>query len=136
MAWTVFLGRHFNWPLLLLIVFSVFPIFSNANSVSYSEWSSLKDIYNSTNGDYWVWKPASFGATWNFSSFEFNDPCQNDWQGVVCTCTTPTACAITSLNLNSYNLSGFLPSFVGNLSALQHISLHNNRIGGEDFDCE
>ncbi|KAF8010193.1 hypothetical protein BT93_J0967 [Corymbia citriodora subsp. variegata] len=50
-------------------------------------------------------------------------PCK--WNGVKCMGDT-----VVSLSLSNQNLTGFLPSIFGNLSALRHINLRNNNLSG------
>lgn len=119
---------------LLIVVALLGSELSNANSVSLSEWSTLKDIFNTTIGLYWKWKSIADGNHWNFTNYEYNDPCNGRWQGVNCTCSLPADnCTVTGLALGHYNLTGYLPNRVGNLTNIKFLNLSGNSIGGKPF---
>lgn len=120
------------WVLIILVLFNLES--SNANSVSKAEWSTLEDIFSTTFGIYWIWKPIADGNHWNFTDYQFNDPCGGRWQGVSCACSLPANnCTISDLALGNYNLSGQLPTKVGNLTNLKFLNLSANNIGGKLF---
>ncbi|KAJ4750464.1 Leucine-rich repeat protein kinase family protein [Rhynchospora pubera] len=58
------------------------------------------------------------------------DPCSphgNSWTGVVCSVSENR---VESLNLTNAGLSGFLPTEIANMTALQHIQLSGNNLSG------
>ena len=80
------------------------------------ECQALQDLYDSTNGPGWT----------NHSNwFVTTTPCW-DWVGVSCAAGTN----VTGLNLYGNNLSGILPTSIGNLTALQSMDLASNQITG------
>ncbi|PWA65830.1 protein kinase domain-containing protein [Artemisia annua] len=67
--------------------------------------------------------PQGHMTSWNDSSMDF---CQ--WQGVTC---SPRHQRVTILDLSSRGLRGSLSPFIGHLSFLKMIHLHNNSFSGE-----
>ncbi|CAO2815177.1 unnamed protein product [Amaranthus hypochondriacus] len=66
-------------------------------------------------------------ADWN------GDPClprQNSWTGVTCSQTLDLLVRVSSLNLTGLGLTGSLSTTLGNLSAISHIWLGNNKLSG------
>jgi Leucine-rich repeat (LRR) protein len=97
----------------------------------------LHNLYTSSNGDHWIWKPQSSQPRWNFSTSTVN-PCSTDsqtWQGI--TCDKPPSscqqaqdiCHIIDLSLVEFNLTGALPS-LSNLTKLQTLLLDSNYLQG------
>lgn len=82
------------------------------------EYLALYDFYNATNGKDWTWFTHSgTGNPWSFASYQ--NPCTSHWQGVSCIQTSaPATYHVSTLELNSHNLRGRLPSSMGNLSKL------------------
>ena len=67
-----------------------------------SEYSALKDLYDSTGGEYWTYNGATDGH-WNFSDPQ---PCvPTPWAGLTCD-SSDTSLII--LNLDGFNLTGSL----------------------------
>jgi hypothetical protein len=107
-----------------------------------AEVEDLQTLYNSTQGDLWIWSKVSSRPKWNFTISSTGDylrnPCADDnavWQGVSCS-GTPVICAQTSrichivaIDLSSYNLGGNLPAYLTNIY-LTELQVRNNRIGG------
>ena len=122
-------------------------------SISPSEFSALKDFYNSTNGEFW-------NITYRKWDFD-NDytPCKTiPWYGIKCGAAVPKSsanCTIVSLSfardvitggtiptsvgslnnlellkLKSNNLFGSIPSSLSNLTQLKVINLGNNCLNG------
>ena len=87
------------------------------------ELQALKDLYDSTDGDDWVWK----GKHWDFSDITQANPCDT-WQGITCSITRYHH--VTSINLPGCNLVGSLPSSLGLLSELLSLSLFMNKLTG------
>jgi len=90
------------------------------SSIPDYELQALKDLYDSTDGDNWVWT----GNHWDFSDAEAN-PC-NYWQGIYCS----DYYHVTSIYLYSCNLVGSLPSSLGLLSELTQLILYYNKLTG------
>ncbi len=74
---------------------------------------ALVDFYNSTNGNNWT----------QYTNW-FTGPA-NTWEGVGL-----TGKRVTSLMLESANLTGTLPESIGNLNELRYLYLNENNIGG------
>ncbi|CAJ2646904.1 unnamed protein product [Trifolium pratense] len=72
-----------------------------------------ESIYNDPNG---------ILASWNSSTHYCN------WHGITC---SPMHQRVTKLNLNGYNLHGFISPHVGNLSFLKYLNLANNSFFGK-----
>jgi Leucine-rich repeat (LRR) protein len=99
----------------------------------------LQDLYSSTSGETWAWRPVESGAgeIWSFAKGVAINPCFPVWQGVNCSescySLAPSVyktCTLTSLELARYNLSGALPFSLGNLTGLQELDLAANRLTG------
>lgn len=103
-------------------------IFNESANINSLELAALHDLYVSTNGSDWKWRNGTdAGAVWNFS--DDPNPCFPLWQGLMCQCNL-TQCAITDLELSSYNLNGTLPDNIGNLTYLSTVDLSNNSLKG------
>ena len=76
---------------------------------------ALVAFYNATNG-----------ASWTNNANWLSDKPLNQWHGV----STNGQGQVTHLQLRNNNLSGSLPTALGNLEALQVLSLDRNSIGG------
>ena len=104
-------------------------------SLPVSEFDALYDLYQSTEGDDWIWQQpySEQGYPWNFTSPEQSNPCSTTipWQGIECTsnCTT-TPCNVMSISLSDYNLFGPLPSSISNFTQLQTLNLYDNGVTG------
>ena len=77
--------------------------------------AALVALYNATGGDNWTTK-----HNW------LNDKPLGEWQGV----STDDAGRVTELNLQENNLTGQIPSEVGNLSSLIILDMDSNRLSG------
>jgi hypothetical protein len=121
----------YEWyKLILLIVFtslfSICTVASCSNCVSNITYSALKSLYYSTNGKSWTWnnsKPLS--THWDFSTTNFSQPCNDDWQGITCNSNK-----IIKLDLTSYNLAGSLPTDIDGLIDLETLYLTSNKVNG------
>jgi|GEM_PF-1360812 len=83
-------------------------------SISQAECAALVALFTSTGGPAWT-----NNTGWNTSS----DPCT--WFGVTCEGGT-----VTRLTLDENNLTGSLPTAIGDLVGLTHLHLHKNNLGG------
>lgn len=101
---------------------------------SSSELAALQAIYNSTNGQDWIWS-LSFGIPWDFSSVNAtNNPCTADWQGVFCSSDCKTEpCSVEAIFLVQNNMAGTLPNIFDNLPMLETLTLEINYISGKSF---
>ena len=117
-----------------------FPVTRRTTSIANSnippsEYSALQDLYNSTNGPHWEWRNETVnGKTtipWNFTDPSLNNPCADNWQGVLCSCVGIRGCTVTKLSLNSHNLAGTIPSSISQLANLTQLVLNRNNITGE-----
>ncbi|MBO1351939.1 MAG: leucine-rich repeat domain-containing protein [Hormoscilla sp. GUM202] len=91
---------------------------SNLNAEDYA---ALKALYNSTGGNNWT-----NNEGWNVSSETLPDADDvGQWHGL-----TVEGKRVTGINLDDNNLSGTLPSELGDLSNLQHLWLNNNSLSG------
>ena len=77
--------------------------------------AALVALYNATGGDNWTTK-----HNW------LSDKPLGEWQGV----STDDAGRVTELNLQENNLTGQIPSEVGNLSSLIILDMDSNRLSG------
>ncbi|WP_132011654.1 hypothetical protein [Flavobacterium sp. 90] len=90
--------------------------------VSQSEKEALKALYDSTNGSKWTNKTG-----WDFSTpvTSWNNTTKTGWFGI-----TVTNGQITSLNLGTNNLNGFIPPEIGQLKYLKFLSIRDNKLSG------
>ncbi len=86
-------------------------------AVSQQEKDALTALYNGTNGSSWT-----ENANWNNG-----DPCENNWHGITCNSSNSS---VVQINLPSNNLSGYIPTELGNLANLQYLYLQNNQLSG------
>lgn len=103
---------------------------------SESQLEALHDLYDSTNGAFWIWKQpySTYGEPWNFSVP--TNPCASPilpWQGITCvTCPTNSSQLCTHLLiLQSYNMSGSLPTTLNKLNTLRQLIFTSNMINGK-----
>lgn len=98
-------------------------------TLAVTEFNSLHDFYNATNGPFWIWHNVSIHSVpWNFSIPGVN-PCFDDWQGLVCECRL-TSCVVVTLFLDYHNLTGHLPASMENFSKMSQLILRENNITG------
>lgn len=121
------LKNCFQFALFLNLIYVCIGLFQFPHSELVALWS----LYNNTGGQYWNWKLTEIaGSKWNFLVPDPN-PCQDGWQGVTCNsdCTIST-CAVTSLKLINYGLTGQLPTDLERLTQLQDLYLSSNNMTG------
>lgn len=98
-----------------------------------SERDALKALYDSTQGQHWLWRSSLYGYVWNFTDPMVN-PCNitHPWQGVICELFEgeESMFHVTSLELGAYNLDGRLPASIGDLYQLRNLSLDYNVLIG------
>ncbi|GAB4343467.1 MAG: hypothetical protein Kow0089_19280 [Desulfobulbaceae bacterium] len=92
------------------------PVASRA-AVDPTDQAALEALYNSTGGAGWT-------TSTNWLS---GDPCTNSWFGVTCNAGNTN---VVQINLAGNNLSGTIPTELGNLSQLTAISLSDNSLSG------
>jgi Leucine-rich repeat (LRR) protein len=99
----------------------LFTLSSTKASVSSMEREALVTLYNATDG-----------ANWDFNdNWLVGDPCENNWYGIGCNEFRNSGNDIvTSLYLQSNNLSGSIPSQLTNLTNLDFIYLSSNTLTG------
>ena len=82
--------------------------------VASSELSALLDLYTATGGAGWI-----DSSQWTLIA---TDPCDDSWFGVACDGGVPAH--VTAITLSRNNLTGTLPSSLGQLSALRYVVGH------------
>ncbi len=130
----------FAFALILLVSVSERHTFAQTvtSALSESEWNALRDFYNYFNGDNWfvyrqVFNPRS---AWDVSSenrnFAFCDCVGEEcWIGLTTeyfTDGSTTNCSITAIQLNKYNLDGFMPDSIVDMQHLSLLELRDNYI--------
>ena len=127
----------------------------NLSSLPSSQMEALKDLYDYTAGRYWLWRTKhnvsieNHYTVWNFTGN--HNPCEEKWQGVLCSCESNTSfstidinmpsvsyvpspnatnCSVIALVLVIFNMTGKLPLSIGNLTTLQFLSFSFNNLSG------
>jgi Leucine-rich repeat (LRR) protein len=96
-------------------------------NVPSSELTALHQLYNSTDGWNWHWRPV--GAHWKFTPTA--NPCTGHWQGITCVLPAPhTTYYVNEISLSGYHLQGPLPASIGAFSHLATLELSHNAING------
>lgn len=95
--------------------------------IPFEEWSGLKQFYEASGGNNWSW--LSIASKWNFSSYLWNYPCRDHWEGLNCSCNV-VICHIIQINLNHHNLYGTVSFGIKRFSYLKLLSLSSNQIYG------
>ena len=101
----------------LRIVFGTFTV---------TDYASIKELYDSTNGQEWNFRNESAGAIWDFT-IGYVDACELNWQGLHC-----SSSGLSGINLVNYNLNGNLSDWqlLKNLSLLEELDLSQNSLRG------
>lgn len=99
-------------------------------SISSSEFISLQDFYDSTNGNFWNITEERRDSEWNFSD---TTPCRLiPWYGITCGVAPQNSsadCTIVSLSFDSDVITGgTIPTSIGNLSNLEELNLKSNNL--------
>eukprot|EP01032_Pedospumella_encystans_P019038 gene19037-21656_t len=116
-------------PAVLLQVQGATQTSGDVHGISTKEFKALYALYNSTDGDNWTWPPYHIGPNngqhWNFT--EDATPCNPGWYGIKCTGGTNLSIhSISSIALTVLNLTGTLPTALGDFPALETLQLRNN----------
>lgn len=126
----------------IILLFVIVPS-NGLPTVPQSEIQSLHDLFMSTVGENWKWKPLTSGFHWNFTTaynesegqYFVCDPCGDQiWQGLECE-SEGTIQHISSLILTGYNLVGPIPNSMSILSVLSQFDLSSNHINGTIPTC-
>jgi Leucine-rich repeat (LRR) protein len=97
-------------------------------TLSSAQYTTLHDLYNSTNGLYWTYRNITDTENrWDFSTYM--NPCLFSWQGLNCRCTA-TTCKVIGITLDRHNLTGTIPSIISNLAYLESLVLRGNSLEG------
>jgi Leucine-rich repeat (LRR) protein len=100
-----------KYLLLLFITASLFKTTVSISQVNVQDSSALVDLYNKTNG-----------SSWYKNTGWLSGPV-NSWYGI-----SVFSGRVTNIILDSNNLTGALPSSLGNLSNLLQLSLYKNNL--------
>jgi hypothetical protein len=94
------------------------------------ELNALQALFDATNGASWDWGPVLVdGPEWDFADPD-PAPCAegDEWQGLTCACGVGGSnCTVTELVLSGYDLDGYLPAAIGNLTNCIRLNLVANR---------
>lgn len=108
---------------LILIVVLFIPTLMQG-AIPAHERAALIALYKATNGDSWL-----FNHNWKSSPVAadgFSQPgTEGNWIGI-----TVSGDTVTEIALGNNNLTGSLPTELGNLSNLEWLNFNDNRIGG------
>ena len=96
----------------ILLLLFIFTFHTAIADVSSPEKQALVDLYHATNGDHWT-------ESWDLTTAVEN------WKGV-----TVINDKVVALQLTHNNLTGELPTSIGDLVNLKVLNLHNNTLKG------
>ncbi len=103
------------------------PDLSHAQRSLNSLFSILSMFYTSTNGDDWSYEECPSNSQWNIAQeAPTNIEHFENWCGL-----TFVGESLTEITLSNNNLTGFIPSELGNLESLTHLDLSNNQLTGQ-----
>ena len=102
----------------------------NSVGIPYTQYSALKDLFQYTNGDSWVYVSLGTASRWNLTTAQtgWNNPCSTaqggqNWKGITCSCDSAKACNVTTIKLDYFGLNGTLPTSLGDLTMLTYLTL-------------
>jgi len=114
--------KRIDRRVLMVVIFAVFELILGAGGIQdaradipTAERNALIDLYNSTDGDNWI----------NITNWLATLGTEGTWYGLIV-----ASDHVTDIYLSNNNLSGFIPTSLGNLTNLQSISLHQNQLTG------
>lgn len=96
----------------ILLILFIFTFHTAIAGISPREKQALVDLYHATNGDRWT-------ESWDLTTAAEN------WKGVTIINNT-----VVALQLTHNNLTGELPTSIGDLVNLKVLNLHNNTLKG------
>lgn len=98
------------------------------------ELQALKTLYDSTDGENWIWfTPYSLsGIPWNFTAVnETYNPCSAKWQGIACSSNCQGyPCFTIEIFLIENNMMGQLPNIFQAFFLLASLVLEQNLLSG------
>lgn len=102
-----------------------------ACSISQSEYNALQSLFDSLDGQHWLWDTTQPPTThWSFPSALY-DPCLESWQGLEFDLTSTGDCTVVALELPSMALVGSIPPLaLGNLSNVVTLDVALNFLSG------
>jgi Leucine-rich repeat (LRR) protein len=96
--------------------------------ISEAELAGLQSLFESCNGNAWLWNTGLSSSTiWSFPA-NTSDPCFDEWQGVECAEYSGSNCSVVGLHLAGYNLEGPLPHNISSLVNLATFNVSNNTL--------
>jgi hypothetical protein len=100
-------------------------------SISLPSYEALESLYNSTAGWNWKWDPLEpLSTIWQFPS-HLDTPCSSRWQGLDCAWNVNgSMCVIRQILLRYRDLTGSLPSELGNIISLAVFGVEDNTLSG------
>lgn len=112
--------------ILFLIIFNSLSLAADNNRISKYEREALISLYLSTGGDQWTsnkgWKDGQLESDgFSYSGSECN------WFGVIC---DKQKTKVIEIILSANNLSGILPSKIGNFKNMKNLNFWVNKISG------
>jgi hypothetical protein len=106
----------------------------NEYNIPSYERQALYDLYNSTNGNDWIYQEGENGH-WDFTEYPNVYPClaSNPWQGLNCTVLLSYSSSnysyyISKIRLSNYSLNGTIPDSITTFSYLQDLNLSYNNM--------
>ena len=120
-----------SYLLCVLVLICIGNKFVASSVLPESEINTLFDIYSATNGPNWTIPPQFTGQLWNFTG-NFN-PCADLWYGVYCSANVTVEdpfLHVEQLAMDSFNMRGFIPNSISNLSHLNRLYFGDNGLNG------
>ncbi len=117
---------------IILFVGAVNSLGDCMGNISLSEFQGLQSLFDSTQGNNWLWNPTLPLTThWHFNTttptdIDLYSPCQDVWQGVNCSfsnlllpMTNQGLCTVQNISLQGMNLVGSIPSTLSQCSNVE-----------------